>query len=269
MKTVHSTDGTLIAFDPSGAGPALILVAGGMGLRSNPTFRRLEVLLAPHFTVYNYDRRGRGDSGDTLPYAVVREIEDIAALIEEAGGSAHLFGISSGATLALEAAATFPHKIEKLALYDPPILLDDSRPPLPDNYVAHVNVLLAAGQREEAVEYFLQEALQIPAEDIAPIRADPEWQTLREMAPTIAYDGMIMAEMMSGKGIPWKRWQGVTMPTLVMSGEKSDPHFGTGAQALVHGLPNARLHILEGQTHNVDSNRVAPVLIQFYKGAIV
>lgn len=207
MKTVYSKDRTSIAFDQSGAGSVVILVAGGMGLRSNPTFRQLEASLAPHFTAHNYDRRGRGDSGDTLPYAVLREIEDIEAVIDEAGGFAHLFGISSGATLALEAAATFPHKIQKLALYDPPILLDDSRPPLPDEYVAYVNELLAAGQREEAVEYFLQEALQIPPDGIAPIRAEPGWQTMLTLAHTIAYDGMIMEETMSGKGIPWERWQ--------------------------------------------------------------
>ena len=237
-----------------------------MGVRSNPMFRQLETVLASHFTVYNYDCRGRGDSGDTLPHAVSHEIEDIEALIEEAGGAAYLFGISSGATLALEAAAMFPHNIKKLALYDPPFLLDDSRSPLPNDYVAHVNELLAVGQRDEAVEYFLQEALRIPSADIAPMRNDPEWQIMVALAHTIAYDGMIMEEMMSGKGIPLERWQSVTMPSLVLNGAKSEPHFGTAASAVAEGLPNARLHIIEGQTHQVESAALSPLLIEFYKG---
>lgn len=266
MKTVLSKDGTPIVFDQSGKGPVIILVAGGMGVRADPMFRQLAGLLAPYFTVYNYDRRGRGDSGDTLPYAVGREIEDIEALIDEAGGSAYLFGISSGATLALETAALMPSKIKKLVLYDPPFLLDDSRPPLPDSYVAHVQELIATGQRDEAVEYFLQEALRIPAKDIAPIRAEVGWQTMLALAHTIVYDGMIMGEMMSGKGIPLERWRSVTMATLVLSGAKSEPHFGTAASALADGLPNARLYRVEGQTHQVESAALVPLLIKFYKG---
>src|SRR5438552_7603497 len=130
MNIVRSKDGTPIAFDRSGEGPAVILVTGALGLRSHPMFEQLAALLAPHFTVYTYDRRGRGGSGDTPPYAVEREVEDIEALVDEAGGSAYVFGSSSGAALALEA-ATRSNRITKLALYEDPVIVDGTRPPMP------------------------------------------------------------------------------------------------------------------------------------------
>ncbi len=145
MRKAISRDGTAIAFDQSGQGSALILVAGATATRLDEA--ALSAHLAPHFTVFAYDRRGRGDSSDTAPYAVEREVEDIEALINEAGGSAFVFGHSSGAVLALEAARLHPGKIEKLALYEPPFILDDSRPPVPQDYVPHLNELIAAGRR--------------------------------------------------------------------------------------------------------------------------
>ena len=131
MEKVISRDGTPIVYEKSGEGPAVILVTGALGLGTDPMFRDLAELLAPHFTVYNYDRRGRGESGDTLPYTVEREVEDIEAIIDEAGGSASLYGLSSGATLALEAANILPGKVKKLAMYESPFIVDDSRPPIP------------------------------------------------------------------------------------------------------------------------------------------
>src|SRR5438477_1084958 len=143
MNTVTSKDGTKIAYDKQGEGPAVILVYGALCYRSFGSLPELVKLLAPHFTVYNYDRRGRGDSGDTRPYAVEREVEDIEALIDEAGGAASLYGISSGAVLALEVASRLPSKVEKLAMYEPPFVIDDSRPPMPSDYVDHLNDLIA------------------------------------------------------------------------------------------------------------------------------
>jgi pimeloyl-ACP methyl ester carboxylesterase len=143
MKKVRSKDGTTIAFDQSGQGPAIILVAAALSNRLVTT--QLAALLAPHFTVINYDRRGRGDSGDTQPYAVEREIEDIEALIDEAGGSAFVFGHSSGAVLALEATGKLPTRIKKQALYEPPFIVDDSRPPVPEDFATHVAELVSAG----------------------------------------------------------------------------------------------------------------------------
>src|SRR6266705_106619 len=165
MRTVISKDGTAIAFDQSGIGPALILVAGATATRVAEA--ALSAHLALHFTVFAYDRRGRGDSGDTAPYAVEREVEDIEALINEAGGSAFVFGHSSGAILALEAARLLPlTRLTKLAVYEPPLMTDESHPRLPEDYVTHLNELIAAGQRGEAVVYFMTVAIGMPAEAV-------------------------------------------------------------------------------------------------------
>ena len=151
MKKVHSKDGTAIAFDQLGQGPAIILVGGAFTDRSQPTLVQLAALLAPHFTVFNYDRRGRGDSSDTAPYAVEREVEDLEALIVEAGGSAFVCGFSSGAALALAAAAR-GLAITKLALYEPPFIVDDSRPPLPRDFATQLTELVSSGRRGDAAE---------------------------------------------------------------------------------------------------------------------
>ena len=190
MRTVISKDGTSIAFDQSGQGPSIILVAGATATRLAET--SLAVALAAQFTVFAYDRRGRGDSGDTSPYAVEREVEDIDALITEAGGSAFVFGHSSGAVLALEAARLLKGRIEKLAMYEPPCIIDDSRPPIPQDYVPHLNKLISEGRRSEAVEYFMIDVVLVPAEMVAQMRSTPMWPQIEAVAHTIAYDGAIM-----------------------------------------------------------------------------
>jgi pimeloyl-ACP methyl ester carboxylesterase len=268
MKKITSKDGTSIAFDQSGQGPALILVGGALGVRSHPMFTQLVELLAPHFTVFNYDRRGRGDSGDTPPYAVEREVEDIEALIDEAGRSAFVYGISSGAVLALEAASRLPAKVEKLALYEPPFILNDSRPPLPGDYVAQLNEAVAAGRRGEAVEIFMTKAILLPDEYLAPMREDPSWAEMEAVAHTIAYDGMIMGDTMSGKPLSSEKkqqWASASMPMLVMVGGNSEAFFHGAAQALINILPQAQHRILPGQDHAVTSEALAPVLVEFFK----
>ncbi len=170
MRNVISKDGTPIAFDRSGEGPALILVGGASAARADEA--SLAAALAPYFTVFAFDRRGRGNSGDTAPYAVEREVEDIEALIDEAGGSALVFGHSSGAVLALEAARLLPTKITKLALYEPPFIIDDSRPPAPQDFSAHLSALVASGRRGEAVESFMM-VVGLPSEMIAQMRQSP------------------------------------------------------------------------------------------------
>src|SRR5438046_1626305 len=165
MRTVISQDGTPIAFDQSGQGPALVLVAQAGATRLAQA--ELSAHLAPHFTVLAYDRRGRGESGDTAPYAVEREVEDLDALITEAGGSAFVFGHSSGAVLALEAARRLATKITKLAVYEPPFIVDDSRPPLPEDYVTQLTELVSSGRRSEAVEYFMTKAVGVPVQEVA------------------------------------------------------------------------------------------------------
>src|SRR5262245_44982344 len=166
MNTVTSADGTSIAFDRSGSGPALVLVGGAFQHRAlDPRTAQLAELLAAHLSVYHYDRRGRGDSGDTPPYAVEREIEDIAALIDHAGGSGYVFGMSSGGNLALRAASQgLP--IEKLALYEPTFIVDDSRPPLPDDYQATLTELVASNRRGDAVAYFMTTAAGVPSQSV-------------------------------------------------------------------------------------------------------
>jgi pimeloyl-ACP methyl ester carboxylesterase len=265
-QTVTSKDGTTIAYDKLGEGPAVILVSGGLGYRTSPMFTQLADLLSQQFTVFNYDRRGRGDSGDTLPYAVEREIEDIEALIDVAGGSAFVYGISSGAVLALEAASKLPTKITKLALYEPPFILDDSRPPLPEDFVEQINEFVASGKRGDAVELFMTH-LGVPAEYVAQMRNDPSWADMEKVAHTLAYDGIIVGNTQSGKPLESaviERWTAATMPTLVMSGANSEAFFHSAAQTLVDILPDAKFQMLEGQDHNVAPDALAPVLAEFF-----
>jgi pimeloyl-ACP methyl ester carboxylesterase len=260
MRTVTSKDGTTIAFDQSGTGPAVIFVGGALSERSAGV--PLAALLAPHFTVFSYDRRGRGDSGDTAPYAVEREIEDIAALIQEAGGSASLYGMSSGAALALEAANHGP-PVTKLALYEPPFIVDDTRQPIPQDYVTHLGELASSGRRGMAVEYFMAKAVEVPAEMLAQMRQTPMWPAMEQLAHTLAYDGAVMGGNMAGKPFPPRQWAAVTMPTLVMDGGDSPTWMHNAVQALAEVLPNARRHTLEGQTHAVTPEVLAPVLTEF------
>ena len=279
MKTVTSKDGTTIAFDQLGKGPAVILVNGALGTRSHATPDSMADILSKQFTAIDYDRRGRGDSGDTPTYAVQREIEDIEALIDGAGGSAFLFGNSSGAILALEAARALPNRVKKLALYEPPFIIDASRPPLPEDYVEQLNAATRAGRPGDAVEIFMTKALLIPPEFVdmmrdAPMSAafgdnegakPPEWADMEKVAHTLAYDGMIVKDFLAGKPLPPKRWASFTAPTLVIVGGNSEPFFHDGAQALVDDMSNAQRRTLEGQDHAVSPVALAPVLIEFFK----
>src|SRR5436190_10061409 len=211
MRTAISRDGTVIAFDQSGQGPALILVGGATVTRLAEA--SLAAALAPHFTVFAYDRRGRGESGDKAPYAVEREVEDIDALIAEAGGSAFVFGHSSGAVLALEAARLLPTKITKLAVYEPPFIIVNSRPPAPEDYAAHLMELVSSGRRGEAVAYFMTE-VGTPPEMVAQMRQSPMWPGLEEVAHTLAYDVTIIGNTQSGNPLPLRKWASVTVSTL-------------------------------------------------------
>ncbi|MBX3080985.1 MAG: alpha/beta hydrolase [Anaerolineae bacterium] len=276
MKTATSKDGTRIAYDRVGQGPVVIPVTGALGVRYRDLSEGIVGQLAPHFTVINYDRRGRGDSGDTLPYTVDREIEDIEALIDAAGGSAYLYGMSSGAVLALDAANKLSGKVSKLAMYEPPFIIDGGRPPVPADYVAQLNAAIAAGKPGDAVEIFMTKALLIPAEFVAHMRnapmresfaegvKPPEWAEMEAVAHTLAYDGTIMGTLMSGKPLPTNRWVHITADTLVITGGNSEPFFHDGAEALATLLPKARHYVLEGQDHAVAAEALAPVLTKFF-----
>ncbi|MGB3306574.1 MAG: alpha/beta hydrolase [Thermomicrobiales bacterium] len=260
---VISADGTTIAFDHYGSGPSLIVVGGATATRGAAA--TLCEKLASHLSAYTYDRRGRGDSGDTLPYAVEREIEDIDAMIAVAGGSAFVLGQSSGAVLALRAAATgLP--ISRLAVYEPPFIVDDGRSKVPENYVAHLNELVAAGKRGDAFAYFLKEAVGIPDEYIERMKGSPIWESSEQVAHTIAYDGEIMGETMWGKPLSRRPWEAISVPTLVMDGGASAEWQHKGVRELVAILPNARHLTLEGQGHGPADDVLAPVLVDFFLG---
>lgn len=263
--TVTSRDGTTIAFDRLGAGPPVVLVAGAIQHRAvDPSTEQLMELLAPRFTVYRYDRRGRGDSTDTQPYAVEREIEDLAAVIDRAGGSSSVMGGSSGAILSLDATA-HGLPITKLALYEPPFAIGDgSRPPLPDDYVDRLRELGASDDPGAAVEYFMTVGPLAPAEVVAGMRAMPAWAAFGTVAHTLAYDGMIAAPFMSGKPLPTDRWSSVMVPTLVVDGDASPDWMRNGVAALADILPNATHVTLHDQTHAVDPTVLAPLLEGFF-----
>jgi pimeloyl-ACP methyl ester carboxylesterase len=263
MQTVTSKDGTRIAYDRYGSGPTLILVGGALSQRSFKKFGQLAELLADRFTVINYDRRGRGDSGDTQPFALEREIEDIAALIEAVGGSASLWGWSSGGALALRAAAA-DVGVERVAVYEPPFMVDPDEDLPPADYSQRLDELLAANRRADAVKLFMREAVGVPAPFVALMRLMPMWRHLKAVAHTLPYDWAALgSQNMYGAPLRAEEWESVTTPSLVAYGSKSPDKLKKGARAAAEVLPNAELMELEGQTHNVSMNVLAPVLAEF------
>jgi pimeloyl-ACP methyl ester carboxylesterase len=264
-SSVRSKDGTEIVLDRVGEGPALVLVEAAMQTRGGPGITQLAEQLADRFTVYSYDRRGRGDSGDTPPYAKEREIEDVEAVVAEAGGSAFAVGGSSGGVLALDAAASGA-AVTKVALYEPPFIVDDSRPPVPGDYVPQLEARIADGRPGDAVEYFLTRAIGMPAEMVGGMRQSPMWPDMEAVAHTISYDGRFMEGTMSGGPLPADRWAPVAAPVLVVDGGASPPWLHNAADALASVLPSATRRTLEGQTHAVDTEILAPVLIEFFAG---
>ena len=263
MQKVISKDGTPIAFDRSGQGAPIIFVGGALSDRT--AVAPVAALLAPHFTVFAYDRRGLGASGDTAPYAVDREVEDLAALIGEAGGSAFVFGHSSGAVLAL-AAAAHGLAITRLALYEPPFIVDDSRPRPPEDFAAQLAKLVASGRRGDAVAFFLTKGVDLPVDAVAQMRSAPMWPALEAMAHTLVYNVIIMGDTMAGNSLPAKRWASATLPTLVMDGGESPAWASHAVQAVVDALPNAQRRTLAGQTHGAAPEVLAPVLEEFFAG---
>jgi pimeloyl-ACP methyl ester carboxylesterase len=262
MNQVMSKDGTLIAFDRSGKGPAVMLVGGAFQYRAiDPPTAHLAALLAQHFTVFHYDRRGCGDSGDTPPNAIEREIEDLEALIDEAGGSAFVFGMSSGGVLALDAVAR-GLAITKLALYELPFNSGDEHArQAAEHYTRQLTALLGEGRRGDAVALAMT-TWGAPAEAVAGMRQTPIWPLFESVAPTLAYDDAIMGD----GSVPRGRLASLTVPTLVMDGGASPAFMQDAAQAAAHALPNARHRTLEGQTHDVAPEALAPVLVEFFEG---
>jgi pimeloyl-ACP methyl ester carboxylesterase len=250
MEKVISKDGTAIAFDRSGEGPPVILVVGAFNDRATgaPLARYLE----RHFTVFNYDRRGRGESSDTAPYAVEREIEDLDALIAKAGGTASVFGYSSGAVLALRAAA-HGLAISKLALYDPPPTGARAA-----QLVPQLTELISAGNRGDAVELFQTEAAGIPPDVVAQLRNAPFRPGLEKIAHTLVYESTIL------EALPIGLAASIRIPTLVISSEKNPEVLRQAAQSLAGVLPAGQYHILNGQSHDIDPDILGPVVRDFF-----
>lgn len=262
MQTVVSKDGTAVAFEHSGQGPALILVDGSLVYRAfDQEGAKFARLLSEGFTIYRYDRRGRGESGDTEPYAVAREVEDIEALIDEAGGSAVLCGFSSGAVLAMEAALTLPDKVTKLVMYEPPLSDDVAARKAWKDYTTNLEQALKEGRDGDAIALFMR-VTGAPDDLIEGMRGTPMWTTFEAVAPTLANDHIaLLGEEAS---VPTERAAGVAVPTLLLSGSASFPFMAVTAAALAESMPDAQHRVLEGQTHEVKAEALAPVLTEFF-----
>lgn len=258
MPLVTSADGTTIAYERTGSGPALVLVDGAMCYRAAGPMQPLAALLQNTFTVYTYDRRGRGESSDTMPYAVAREVEDLQAIIAQAGGEAYVYAMSSGAALALATAATGPG-ITRLALYEPPFMAEVEDGARIKEYTERLHELLDAGRKGDAVALFMTN-VGIPAQVVAGIRAQPGWAMLEAIAPTLAYDD----EVLGGGRVPRDVASTIAVPALVLAGGASPQGLQQAAKATADALPTAEHRTLDGQTHDVAPDALAPVLVEFF-----
>jgi pimeloyl-ACP methyl ester carboxylesterase len=266
MQLVTSKDGSRIAFDRYASGPAVILVTGALGYRKFGKLEELAKLLAERCTVINYDRRGRGDSTEVKPFAVEREIEDIAAVIDAARGRASLWGWSSGGALALRAAGA-GLAVERLSVYEVPFMVTpDAKRPTPD-YGERLDELVAAGDRSGSVKHFMLNSMGVPAPFVALMRLMPMWKGLKATAHTLPYDWAALGKhTMYGAPLDPAEWASVTVPTLVVAGAKSPTELQRGSQALAEVLPLAELRKLEGVGHNPKMGVLAPVLVEFFAG---
>ena len=260
---VTSADGTRIAYETVGSGPPVVLVGGAFGTRTDA--RELAGALSGRFTAAGYDRRGRGDSGDTPPYSPARELNDLRAVIVALGGSAFVFGQSSGGALSLDAvAAGLP--ITKLAVYEPPFTVDDSRPPYPAGFVETLRGLVAAGRRGDAVAEFWRTGLLRPASEIEQARRAPFWPHLESLAHTLIYDYEVLGDRISGRPLPSAWADSIAIPVLIFEGGDSPATLRNVVTALEAILPNATKRTLAGQGHGAPADVLAPILESFYGG---
>lgn len=262
MRKVTSADGTPIAYQRQGGGAAVVLVGGALvdpatGRAGRWENAPLATELARWFTVYNYDRRGREDSGDTQPYALARELEDLEALIAEAGGPVHLHGVSSGGALALEAAAA-GLSVGRLSVYEVPYLLDEETLRRWRRYLEELEAVLAEGRRGDAIELFMRMA-GASEEDVAGARSSPVWPGLEAVAHTLAYDAACIGD---GRP-PTGRLATIGQPTLVVTGGR-EGWFEQAAEAIAASVPDARRLTLEAQGHVADPKALAPQLERFF-----
>lgn len=261
MRTVTSRDGTVIAYDQVGTGPPVIMVGGAMSFRAFRNWVRITDIMGQRFTAINYDRRGRGDSTDTQPYAVQREVEDIEALINAVGGSAHLWGLSSGAALAAYAAAAGLN-IRKLALFEPPYMVGTVGHRPPADHEARLGRMAAEGRRGDAVTFFMADMIGIPRVFVALMKLMPMWKKLKAVAHTLPYDAAVMGDFT----LPSAMLGSINMSTLVIGGEKSPEVLRNAVKETAETVPGARLVILPKQSHNVSVKVLAPVLMDYFAG---
>jgi pimeloyl-ACP methyl ester carboxylesterase len=268
METVTSADGTWIAYDRSGEGPAVILTGGALGYRKFKTMEQIATGLSEHCTVINYDRRGRGDSGPAGPASVEREVEDLAALIEVVGGRASLWGYSSGSAVALRAAAAgLP--VEKLALYETPFKTDPDAKFPRDDYAARLEPLLAADDRMGAAKHFLRN-VGMPGPMVSVMARTPMFKRFAANGHTLMFDYLALGDQnMHGNPLRADEWSAVTCPTLVVYGSKTYPSLKHASRSLADVLPNATLRELAGQKHAVKPDAIVPVIAEFVSGATV
>lgn len=252
-----SDDGTRIAFEKVGSGPALVIVGGALSQRDGG--KPIAGKLSDHFTVYTYDRRGRGESGDTKPYAVAREIEDLGAVIEQAGGRAYVYGASSGAALALQSAAELgAARVSKLAVWDTPYGQEQRDF---DAQKEGVERLVRDGEPGEAAEFFLT-SIGTPPEALEEMKSSPRWEAMKKIDFTLVYDYAVLGDGQVPDAI-----EQIRVPTLVMNGEKSLPFMGATADHIAELIPNAQRKTLKGQAHQAAPDVMAPLLVAFFNEA--
>jgi pimeloyl-ACP methyl ester carboxylesterase len=263
MQTVTSSDGTTIAYGRYGDGPAVILVGGAMSYRRFKKYVQISEALADRCTVINYDRRGRGDSGEAGPVSVQREVDDIAALIGAVGGHASLFGWSSGGALAVRAAAA-DIGVERLVAYETPFMVDPGLKFPTRDYSERLDELVAAGEQRRAAKHFMRNAIGMPGPLVTVMSLLPMFMGFAATAHTLPFDWAALGpHNMYGSPLQAAEWAGVTCPTLVAYGAKSPASLQNGSRALAEVLPNASLRELEGQTHNISVKAIVPLLTEF------
>ncbi len=260
--TATSADGTTIAFESSGTGPVLVLVDGALCSRSFGPSRATARLLSDDFRVVTYDRRGRGESSTTAPYSPDREVEDLDAVIGASGGSAHLLGFSSGAALALDAAARLPH-VTAVAGYEPPLVVTPEGNVLPSDFIARLQRCIDDGRPDEAVQMFMRH-VGTPRPAIAVLRLLPLWRRLKDAAHTLPYDLTILGDTQQGRPLPRDRWQHLSAPTLMTNGSKAPEWLAAGVRSLAE-LVGATYQVLPGQTHNVKPAAIGGVVTEFFR----
>jgi pimeloyl-ACP methyl ester carboxylesterase len=264
VKTVVSADGTRIAYDTYGEGPLVVIVAAVTSDRNFNGYVALAKALSGRFRVVTYDRRGRGDSTEVSPFAVEREIEDLAAVIDAEGGHAHIWGGSSGGALSLRTVAA-GIAVDRLAVYEVPFMVDPAGKMPTADFSLRLDELAAAGDRRGALKHFLRNALGLPAPLVSVMPLLPVWKRIEAMAHTLRYDWAALGDHnMHGNPLRADEWSAVTVPTLVAYGAKSPSSLQKGSLALAEVLPNARLQEISGMRHNLKAKVLAPVLAEFF-----